>query len=99
MAHHRLWQFRPRPGGERAFAEAYAKHGTWSELFARAEGFVETRLLRPADEGGWWLTIDSWDSLAAFERFQRDYGEEYRALDVALEAVAGDERFVGAFED
>jgi len=99
MPHHRVWQFRPPRQAEQAFAAAYAADGPWARLFARDPGFIATRLLRPADSGGWWLTIDNWDSLAAFERFQRDQGDAYRALDAELEGIAGEERFVGAFHD
>ncbi|WP_310467747.1 antibiotic biosynthesis monooxygenase [Sphingomonas sp.] len=99
MAHHRVWQFRPPPGGEAAFAAAYAADGPWAKLFARDPGFIATRLLRPAEPGGWWLTIDSWADAAAFARFQADHGAAYRALDAELEGAAGEERFIGAFED
>jgi hypothetical protein len=49
--------------------------------------------------GAWWLTIDRWESLAAFEAFGHDHGDEYRALDAELGGVAGEEEFVGAFEE
>ena len=97
MAHHRLWQFRPPPGREPEFAAAYARDGPWAELFAQAPGFIGTRLLRGSD--GWWLTIDSWDNADAFARFQADQGDAYAKLDRELEGVAGEERFVGAFDD
>ena len=32
-------------------------------------------------------------------RFQEDRGDDYHALDLELEGLAGEERFVGAFED
>jgi hypothetical protein len=62
-------------------------------------GFGGTRLLRPAEPGGWWLTIDRWNSSANFEAFIHVFGEKYRALDARLEGIAGEEEFVGAFED
>ena len=98
MTHVRVWRFRPPPGGEQAFAEAYSGGGRWSQLFAKARGYRGTALMRPVETGGWWLTIDRWDSAEDFEAFQRDFGEEYRTLDLELEGVAGEEEFVGAFE-
>jgi heme-degrading monooxygenase HmoA len=98
MTHYRIWKFRPPPEREQEFAAAYDGEGSWADLFARAPGYRGTELLRPVEPGGWWLTIDRWDSHADFEAFQRDFGEQYRALDTALEVVAGDEEFVGAFE-
>ncbi len=56
-------------------------------------------MLRPAEPGGWWMTIDRWQSEAAFSAFQAQQGAEYRRLDAELEGCAGEEVFVGAFED
>ena len=99
MTHLRIWKFRPPEGGEGAFAAAYSGTGRWAELFARAPGYRDTRLLKPVEPGGWWLTIDRWESAADFEAFGRRFGKEYQALDPQLEGVAGEEEFVGAFED
>jgi len=99
MTHHRIWKFHPPQGREEGFAAAYDGQGTWAELFSRTNGYRGTTLLRPAEPDGWWLTIDSWESVADFEAFQRDFGAEYRTLDAQLEGIAGQEEFVGAFED
>ena len=99
MTHVRVWKFRPAEGREDEFAEAYAGDGVWARLFAKGSGFVGTSLMRPTERGGWWLTLDRWRSEADFDDFQRDFGEEYRALDTELEGVAGEEHFVGTFEE
>jgi heme-degrading monooxygenase HmoA len=99
MTHVRVWRFRPPEGREQEFAEAYSGDGSWAQLFARATGYRGTQLLRPVEKGGWWLTIDRWDTTADFEAIGHDFGEEYRALDAELEGVAGEEEFVGAFEE
>lgn len=46
-----------------------------------------------------WLTIDRWNSAGDFETFGEQLGEDYRALDAELEGIAGEEEFVGAFEE
>lgn len=99
MTHVRVWKFRPSEGRADEFAKAYSGDGAWVPLFGRASGFVGTLLLRPTKPGGWWLTLDRWASEADFHAFQRDFGEAYRALDAELEGVAGDEEFVGTFEE
>jgi heme-degrading monooxygenase HmoA len=99
VTHHRIWKFHPPPGREEGFEADYDGKGAWDALFSKAKGYRGTTLLRPAEPGGWWLTIDRWDSVADFEAFQRDFGAGYRALDAKLEGVAGQEEFVGAFED
>ena len=99
MTHVRVWKFKPAEGREVEFAKAYAEDGDWAPLFKKGSGFVGMSLLKPTAPGGWWLTLDRWASEADFHAFQRDFGEEYRALDAELEGVAGDEEFVGTFEE
>ena len=99
MTHVRVWKFRPLPDREQEFAAAYSGAGPWGELFGKARGYRGTTLMAPVESGGWWLTLDRWESAGDFEAFQHDFGDEYRALDAELEGVAGEEEFVGAFED
>ena len=98
MTHLRIWKFLPPAGREQEFAAAYDSNGDWARLFSRATGYRGTELLRPIEPGGWWMTIDCWDSEADFKAFRDKFGEDYRMLDSELEGVAGDEEFVGAFE-
>jgi len=97
MAHVRAWLFRPAPEHEAEFALVYGGDGPWAELFRKAEGFVGIELLAPSEPGGWWMTLDRWENEAAFKTFQEIFADAYRTLDEALEGVAGEERFVGAF--
>jgi heme-degrading monooxygenase HmoA len=99
VTHYRIWKFHPREGREAEFAKAYSSTGDWAQLFRNAAGFHGTTLLEPTEAGGWWLTIDRWDSASSFDSFTELFGEQYRALDKQLEGVAGEEQFVGAFED
>jgi len=99
MSHLRIWKFRPPADREDEFALAYGADGVWAALFGKARGYLGTSLNRPDEPGGWWLTIDHWNSAADFEAFGRDFGDEYQALDTELEGVAGEEEFVGAFGD
>jgi heme-degrading monooxygenase HmoA len=99
MAHARVWKFRPPSGREAEFQTTYSGSGHWAKLFEKAPGYLGTSLLRPSSSGDWWLTIDRWDTEAHFRAFERDFGIEYRGLDQELEGVAGEEVFVGAFEE
>ena len=99
MTHVRVWQFQPAPDREVAFATAYSGNGVWAQLFRQADGFVGTLLLAPAEPGGPWLTLDRWQSRAAFDRFQQDTGEAYRQLDTELAPLTADALFIGAFEE
>jgi heme-degrading monooxygenase HmoA len=99
MAHHRVWLFRPPSAREGEFASAYSDDGPWAEIFSSGQGFLGTRLLKPAEPGGWWMTIDSWSDEDAFTAFQAKHAQAYEELDRTLAGVAGEERFVGAFND
>ncbi|MFL6786554.1 MAG: antibiotic biosynthesis monooxygenase family protein [Sphingomicrobium sp.] len=96
MTHLRLWRFQVPVEQEERFLEAYRPDGAWARLFATAPGFIRTELWR--DAGGAFMTADFWQSLAEFDRFQVDQGDEYRRLDAELEGIAGEETFVGAFD-
>lgn len=99
MTHARVWRFRPPSGREQEFEQAYSGTGHWAKLFEQAPGYRGTVLLRPSRLDDWWLTIDRWESEEHFKAFERDFGVQYRGLDKELEGVAGDEDFVGAFEE
>ena len=99
MTHARVWRFKPPSGREAEFEQAHSGKGHWARLLEQAPGYRGTVLLRPSEAGDWWLTIDRWDSEAHFQAFEKDFGVQYRGLDKELEGVAGDEDFVGAFEE
>jgi heme-degrading monooxygenase HmoA len=99
LTHLRIWKFRPPDGREQEFEAAYCGGGQWARLFRHAPGFQGTTLLKPEERGGWWMTIDRWDSPRDFQSFIEVFEQQYRALDAELEGVAGEGQFVGAFED
>ena len=93
-----VWLFQPAPGRERDFAAAYSGQGVWAQLFAKSEAFSGIRLLAADETGGPWLTLDEWNSRAAFDRFTDAHGEAYRELDEELAGLTADEEFIGAFD-
>ncbi|WP_309661484.1 antibiotic biosynthesis monooxygenase [Sphingomonas sp.] len=99
MTHVRVWQFQPAPGRESDFVAAYSGGSVWAKLFDQAEGFVGTTLLTPIKSGGPYLTLDRWESLGAFERFQDVFGDAYRRLDITMETLTAGEVFIGAFDN
>jgi heme-degrading monooxygenase HmoA len=96
MTHLRLWRFEVPADRIAQFVAAYEPDGDWGRLFATAPGFLRTELWRGSD--GSFLTADHWQSLAAFERFQAERGDDYRRLDAKLEGIASAETFLGAFD-
>jgi len=46
-----LWEFLVKPGREKEFERIYGPEGDWARLFARAEGYVRSDLLRDLSDG------------------------------------------------
>ena len=94
-----LWEFIVRPEKTGAFVAAYKSDGAWAELFARADGYIGTELLRAADsnQGATFVTVDRWKTAEDFARFQERFGAEYQRLDAELEGFTVSERKLGTF--
>jgi heme-degrading monooxygenase HmoA len=92
-----VWAFRPRPGREPEFERAYGPAGDWVALFRAAPGYLGTDLLRAADGSGRYLTVDRWESRAAYEAFRAARRAEYEALDRAGGTLTASEERVGDY--
>lgn len=92
--HEIVWEFQPAPQREPDFESVYGPAGLWAALFCRDPGFLGTELIAPREPGGWYRTIDRWESPAAYERFRQAWGSEYDALDRACESLTSAERAV-----
>jgi heme-degrading monooxygenase HmoA len=90
-----VWSFRIRPEAAAAFERCYGPGGDWARLFARADGFASTELLRQESDPARYLTIDRWRSTEAFERARTRLAGEYAALDAACEAWTLEETWLG----
>jgi hypothetical protein len=87
-----VWEFRPAPGREGDSESVYGPTGLWAALIRRGPGYLGTELVPPRDSGGWYRTIDRWESAAAYERCRQTWGSEYNALDRMCESLTSDER-------
>ena len=96
---HILWQFETSDDQADAFAAAYGPEGAWVAFFRQAEGYRGTELFRRLQSPPSFLTIDRWETRAAYERFRRDQAAAYAALDAECEAVTSREVFLSAWED
>ncbi len=92
-----VWQFRVRAGREADFEADYGPRGAWAALFARADGYLGTELLRDTAVARRYVTIDRWASADAFERFRREHGADYARLDAQCDAWTEEETALGAF--
>jgi heme-degrading monooxygenase HmoA len=90
-----IWQYQVRPDQAARFEALYGPQGDWVALFRAWPGYQSTELLRGDD--GHYLTIDRWDSREAYATFQRQAADDYARIDALGDALALDERRIGAF--
>jgi heme-degrading monooxygenase HmoA len=93
-----LWEFEVKPGSEELFERTYGPDGRWAELFRRDAGYLGTRLLREVRATRVYVTIDSWESRAAYEGFRKKFAESYLELDWECQALTETEKHLGEYE-
>jgi quinol monooxygenase YgiN len=94
-----LWQFETAAADSARFLEAYGPAGPWVAFFRQATGYLGTDLFSSTAAPLQFLTLDRWDSRAAYEAFRRERSAEYSAIDAACEGLTTVERFLTAWED
>jgi heme-degrading monooxygenase HmoA len=74
-----VWRYRVATERVASFEQAYGSDGRWAQEFATGPGFLGTQLVRGG--GGWYLTIDHWESADRWHSWLADNREEYSRLD------------------
>jgi heme-degrading monooxygenase HmoA len=92
-----IWAFRVKPGSEWEFERIYGPDGDWARLMGQAEGYMNTQLLRDIVDLGRYVTIDSWSTIAAYEKFKSDFAADYEALDEKCKSLTEEEKSLGTF--
>lgn len=90
-----VWEFEVEPASVAAFERHYGPEGSWAKLFSRAPGYIETLLLRDANEPLRYLTIDRWRSAEDYKTFRAAFKDEYERLDEQCEALTTKETAIG----
>ncbi len=93
-----FWEYEVRPEQVAAFERLYGADGEWARLFRQADGCVETLLFRDTDRPTRYLTVDRWQSRAAFDAFVEATSSAYAALDRQGDALTVRERRVGVVD-
>jgi len=91
-----VWRFTVQPNQASAFEEHYGPDGAWAQLFRKGAGYHGTRLYRDVATPGIYVTVDQWDSEAAFNAFMASNREAYRALDDRFAALTVAEEKLGS---
>jgi heme-degrading monooxygenase HmoA len=92
-----IWEFTLRPGMQKQFEEAYGDCGPWVSLFRQDPAYIRTELIRDVNEANRYLTLDIWESEAAYEAFRECRENEYENIDAKCEQMKEAEREVGKF--
>ena len=93
-----LWEFEVKPGSEELFERTYGPDGHWAELFRRDARYLGTRLLRDVDAERVFVTMDRWESRAAYEEFRERFAKEYGELDRECTGMMASEKHLGEYE-
>jgi len=76
-----LWEYEVKPGCEQRFEKVYGPDGDWAQLFRNNSHYYETRLVRDGFRCEVYMTLDFWETRAAFEEFVLAHQIEYQAID------------------
>jgi quinol monooxygenase YgiN len=93
-----LWEYVVAADRLAEFERTYGPSGEWVRLFRGAAGYLRTELHRDRANAGRFVTVDYWESAAAWEAFRAERAREFEALDARCEALTESEREIGRFE-
>lgn len=93
-----IWEFDVDADARDDFVRVYGPAGAWARLFGTAPGFRETLLLQDVARPERLVTLDRWESRAAWEAFRQAQATAYTDLDLATSGLARTERHLGTLE-
>src|SRR5258708_27836390 len=91
------WVIEAQPDRLLEFQKAYGVNGDWVQLFRRAEGYIETALMRDTENANRFLIIFLWRDLSNFDSFNRRYQAAYNELDHPCDEITVLYTQVGTF--
>ena len=93
-----VWAYEVKDEFIDQFKEAYGPDGKWANLFRHCPGYIKTLLLRDFDNPNRFITIDSWQSYAAYSSMKEIVTSEYEYLDKQCEPYTATEDHLGIYE-
>jgi heme-degrading monooxygenase HmoA len=93
-----VWSYDVTPEHAAVFERTYGPEGDWVRLFRTARGYLGTELFRSLATPGRYVTVDDWESLAAYDIFRARSRAAYAELDARCDALTQTERLVSAGE-
>lgn len=96
MTYRILWTYEVKPEAAAVFERTYGSDGEWARLFRSARGYLGTQLFHTVGTPGRYLTIDEWESLAAYDIFRARFAAAYAELDARCDDLTQTERLLWA---
>lgn len=93
-----IWRFRVVLDKETEFQRIYGPEGRWVQLFQQGPGYIQTLLLKDLDVPGTYVTVDIWETEAAYKSFKKKFAADFETLDKYCESLTESEELVGRFE-
>jgi heme-degrading monooxygenase HmoA len=90
-----LWEYHVKPQERAEFEEIYSPTGAWAELFQKGAGYLGTELLHDETNPRRYVTIDRWESKAAYETFLSVQEQAYKEMDARCEGLTEHESLLG----
>jgi len=94
-AYHLVWHFETDSARQADFEAAYGPEGLWVKLFRQGDGYLGSELLRDAEGGPHYVTIDRWVSRGSYDAFRLRHAAEYASLDERCGLLTVREAFLG----
>jgi heme-degrading monooxygenase HmoA len=92
-----VWQFQVSADCVADFESHYAPGGSWTDLFQLSRGYVGTVLLKNRANPLRYVTIDTWESLEAYQQFRITFEAQYQHLDACCAGFTTSEVSLGEF--
>jgi heme-degrading monooxygenase HmoA len=91
-----VWMYDVSLDNAPSFERVYGSEGDWVRLFRSARGYLGTELFRSVATPGRYVTVDDWESLAAYDIFRARAKAAYAELDARCDELTQTERLVSA---
>ncbi|MGC1550501.1 MAG: antibiotic biosynthesis monooxygenase [Rhodanobacter sp.] len=92
-----IWRYQVAEQHVASFLRHYDDTGEWDQLFRRDSAYKGTRLLRDAEDGETYISIDYWDSRIAYEQFLQSHADAYAEMDRFCDTLTVEESRIGRF--
>ena len=93
-----LWEYKVRKDRIKDFELLYNSTGSWTEVFRKYEGYLNSELYKKSGEENTYLTIDRWKTEADFRKFAESKDPDYMLLDKKGDELTEKETRIGMFE-